>query len=117
MLPGQLLKQTVQGSLRGQPVDSALLALHVLLHVSSEGTVTDGAVAFEGGGVPWFWSIGSQSSSGAIRPDTCRSWLGDPGPKGAEIAACSILRLASSVLIRPNMLGRIGGALVPHARA
>lgn len=50
MLPGQLLKQTVQGSLRGQPVDSALLALHVLLHVSSEGTVTDGAVAFEGGG-------------------------------------------------------------------
>lgn len=36
MLPGQLLKQTVQGSLRGQPVDSALLALHVLLHVSSE---------------------------------------------------------------------------------
>lgn len=89
MLPGQLLKQTVQGSLRGQPVDSALLALHVLLHVSSEGTVTDGAVAFGGGA--WFWSIGSQSSSGAIRPDTCRSWLGDPGPKGAEVAACSIL--------------------------
>lgn len=89
MLPGQLLKQTVRGSLRGQPAPSALLALHVLLHASSEQWLLGDDVVLE-------------------HQLTVRL---SPATKGAEVAAW---RPPSSSV---HMLGRIGGAFAPHTRA